>query len=197
VGADLATLRRALRERFPDAMPAPPLPEAPGSGPLASLGRLAPPGTLCDLVGGPASGKASLALRLLRDAAGASPEVKVAWIDVAHELYPPAVAQAGLDLGRLVLCRPGDEIAALRAAERLLSCGWVRALALDRGARKDALCAATCHRLRRAAREGRARLIVLGAVACEACDARFFVEREADGLRLLPDGPGARLRVAL
>jgi protein ImuA len=183
VGQDLATLRRALRERFPDAAPGPCLP------PSATL---APPGALCDLVGGPASGKCSLALRLLRETDGT-----IAWIDVAHELYPPAAAQAGIDLARLILCRPGDEIAALRAAERLLGCGWVRALALDRGARPEALAPAACHRLRRAAREGNVRLIVLGAVACGAADARYHVEREADGVRLLGNGPGARLHVSL
>jgi hypothetical protein len=183
VDPDLATLRRALRERFPEAVPAA---APPGHA-------LAPPGTLCDLVGGPASGKCSLALLLLREVGG-----PVAYVDVAHELYPPAAAQAGIDLGRLILCRPGDETAALRAAERLLFGGWVRALALDRGARQEPLFAPACHRLRRAAREGNARLLVLSAVPCEASDARFRVERDESGVRLLQEKPpGARLRIAL
>ena len=182
MGQDLATLRRALHERFPSATFAP----------RPSCAALAPPGTLCDLVGGPASGKCSLALRLLRDTAG-----PVAYVDVAHELYPPAAAQAGLDLLRLILCRPGDETAAIRAAERLLGSGWVRALVLDRGARSEPLSAPACHRLRRASREGGTRLLVLSAVGCAAADSRFFVQPDEGGVLLLAQKPGARLRIAL
>ena len=182
MGQDLATLRRALRERFPRAV----------YGQRSGSASLAPPGTLCDLVGGPASGKCSLALRLLRDTAG-----PVAYVDVAHELYPPAAAQAGLDLGRLILCRPGDEIAAIRAAERLLSGGWVRALVLDRGSRTEPLSAPACHRLRRASREGGARLLVLAAVACEAADSRFRVQPDEGGVLLSPEKSGLLLRIAI
>src|SRR5512142_1546480 len=52
-----------------------------------------PRGALTELAGGPASGKAAVALSLF------------AWVDGRGELYPPAAAALGVDLARLLLVR--------------------------------------------------------------------------------------------
>lgn len=91
-----------------------------------------PCGALSELRGGPSSGKTAVALstmaRLPRGALGA-------FIDGRGELYPPAAAALGVDLGRLLIVRPpgGEEgfRLALWAAEALLGSGAFAAVALD------------------------------------------------------------------
>lgn len=60
-------------------------------------------GALAELVGGPASGKTAVALSLL---SRLGDEDLFAWIDGRGELYPPAAAARGVDLGRLLIVRP-------------------------------------------------------------------------------------------
>src|SRR5512142_3232790 len=62
-----------------------------------------PRGALTELAGGPASGKAAVALSLF---AALGPEDLFAWVDGRGELYPPAAAALGVDLARLLLVRP-------------------------------------------------------------------------------------------
>jgi len=62
-----------------------------------------PRGALAELCGGPASGKTAVALALV---AGLGDEALFAWIDGRGELYPPAAAARGVDLGRLLVVRP-------------------------------------------------------------------------------------------
>ena len=91
-----------------------------------------PCGALSELRGGPSSGKTAVALstmaRLPRGALAA-------FIDVGGELYPPAAAALGVDLGRLLIVRPpGGEAGfrlALWAAEALLGSGALAAVAID------------------------------------------------------------------
>jgi len=64
-----------------------------------------PRGALSELRGGPASGKTGVALALV---AALGREELVAWVDGAGELYPPAAAALGADLGRLLLVRPAS-----------------------------------------------------------------------------------------
>lgn len=63
-----------------------------------------PRGAISELAGGHASGKTAVALAVL-----ASLEEKdvFAWVDGRGEIYPPAVAARGVDLGRLLIVRPG------------------------------------------------------------------------------------------
>jgi protein ImuA len=96
-----------------------------------------PRGALTELAGGPASGKTAAALSLL---SVLGPDELFAWIDTHGELYPPAAAALGVDLGRLLLVRPpagsagGGERslpAVLWAAEALLASGAFAAVAVD------------------------------------------------------------------
>ncbi len=91
-----------------------------------------PCGALSELRGGPSSGKTAVALatiaRLPRGALAA-------FIDGRCELYPPAAAALGVDLGRLLMVRPpgGEEglRLALWAAEALLGSGAFAVVAVD------------------------------------------------------------------
>ena len=91
-----------------------------------------PCGALSELRGGPSSGKTAVALstmaRLPRGALAA-------FIDGRGELYPPAAAALGVDLGRLLIVRPPGGEAGLRlalwAAEALLGSGAFAAVAID------------------------------------------------------------------
>jgi protein ImuA len=100
-----------------------------------------PRGALSELCGGPASGKTAVALSLL---AALPSEEPFAWVDGRRELYPPAAAACGVDLGRLLVVRPplsaeglpppGVEPpwrSALWAAEALLGSGAFSAVAID------------------------------------------------------------------
>lgn len=108
-----------------------------------------PRGALTELAGGPASGKAAVALSLF---AALGPEDLFAWVDGRGELYPPAAAALGVDLARLLLVRtapaargggaePGPAggrggedrtlTAALWSAEALLGSGAFAAVAVD------------------------------------------------------------------
>lgn len=98
-------------------------------------------GALAELAGGPASGKTAIALAVL---ARLGEEDLFAWIDGRGELYPPAAAARGVDLGRLLVVRPpvtpsgapppGREPAwraALWAAEAVLASGAFSAVVMD------------------------------------------------------------------
>jgi protein ImuA len=91
-----------------------------------------PCGALSELRGGPASGKTAVVLSLV---AGLGGGALAAWIDGRGELYPPAAAAMGVDLGRLLIVRPpgGEEGARLAfwAAEALLGSGAFAVVALD------------------------------------------------------------------
>jgi protein ImuA len=98
-------------------------------------------GAIAELCGGPASGKTAVALSVF---AALSPEELFAWVDAKGELYPPAAAARGVDLGRLLVVRPPLSPsgaapaavgppwrAALWAAEALLASGAFGAVAID------------------------------------------------------------------
>lgn len=98
-------------------------------------------GALSELVGGPASGKTAVALALV---AALGEEDLFAWVDGRGELYPPAAAARGVDLGRLLVIRPpatsagapppGGEPAwraALWASEAVLASGAFAAVVMD------------------------------------------------------------------
>lgn len=94
-------------------------------------------GALSELAGGPASGKTAVALALV---AGLGEEDLFAWIDGRGELYPPAAAARGVDLGRLLVVRPpavasprGEPAwrAGLWACEAVLASGAFAAVVMD------------------------------------------------------------------
>ncbi len=133
-----------------------------------------PRGALSELAGGPASGKTAVALSLL---AALGQEELSAWVDAQGDLYPPAAAAMGVDLGRLLVVRPAaapaDEraarepageaphagrepvLAALWAAEALLASGAFAAVVVDVPAARLARGAdAAARRLQAAAEKG-------------------------------------------
>lgn len=128
-----------------------------------------PRGALCELAGGPASGKTAVALSLV---AGLGPEDLSAWVDVRGDLYPPAAAARGVDLARLLVVRPGagagagpsprdgdaaraPAVTALWAAEALLASGAFAAVVVDVPAARLAHGAdAMARRLQAAAEKG-------------------------------------------
>jgi hypothetical protein len=54
----------------------------------------------------------------------------IVWISPPHEPYAPALAQQGIELGRLLVVRPGTATEALWAAEQALSSGVCAAVLL-------------------------------------------------------------------
>jgi protein ImuA len=133
----LAELRDAIRkiERRPsrrDGCVPCGLPEIDGALPGGGFPR----GALTELAGGPASGKTAVALSLC---SVLGHDELFAWVDARSELYPPAAAALGVDLGRLLLVRPpvaaaGGErslSAVLWAAEALLASGAFAAVVVD------------------------------------------------------------------
>ena len=98
-------------------------------------------GALSELMGGPASGKTAVALALV---ARLSDSELFAWVDGRGELYPPAAAARGVDLGRLLVVRPplapigrpppGADLpwrATLWASEAVLASGAFAAVVMD------------------------------------------------------------------
>ncbi len=95
-----------------------------------------PRGALSQLAGGPASGKTAVALAVF---AALERDELAAYVDGRGEIYPPAAAELGVDLERLLVVRPaatshagpGGLLATLWAAEALLACGAFAAVAID------------------------------------------------------------------
>ena len=99
-----------------------------------------PCGKLTEFTGPASSGKLTLALRALATAVRAGGVA--AYIDLPGTFYPPAAAAMGIDLERLVVVRPKDEAAAVKAGAILLLSEGFDAVLLDLGrarVRPDAL----------------------------------------------------------
>jgi hypothetical protein len=110
-----------------------------GGGLLDHVGRLLPrglrPGTLLEwLAADEGSGAATLALIAARSLCQADGVLVV--VDARGDFYPPAAAAWGLDLGRLILVRPGSEADAAWATDQALRCAGVRVV-LDWPGRLD------------------------------------------------------------
>lgn len=88
-----------------------------------------PRGALSEIAGGPGSGKTALCLAAMARAMRG--EGLGAFVDGRGELYPPAAAALGVDLGRLLVVRSGEALAGLWAAEALLGSGAFEVVAMD------------------------------------------------------------------
>jgi len=145
-----------------------------------------PRGAISELAGGPASGKTAVALSLL---AGLGREELFAWVDGRGELYPPAAAARGVDLGRLLIVRPastGGTTAALWAAEALLGSSAFGAVVIDVPvARAERGWDAMARRLQAAAEKGGAVGLWLASPRAQArLPASLRLELEAEGERV-------------
>src|SRR5262245_5227193 len=111
-------------------------PPAPAGPPLATgsaavdmlIGGGLPRGRLVEMAGPWSSGKTALAL-----AAAARVTAQgglVAYIDARRELYPPAAAQLGVDLERLLVVRPPPAAAAIARAGEIVARSRAFALVL-------------------------------------------------------------------
>lgn len=133
--ADIVGLRRQLRERFPECHPSR-RPRAArvdarslaaGRGPwptgIEAIDKVLPGGgfpggRLSEVSGARSSGKTSVALGVVAQATAAGHPV--AWVDLADTFYPPSAAEAGVDLGQLLILRPGTVALGLKAVDILL-----------------------------------------------------------------------------
>lgn len=127
------------------------------------LGGGLPEGKIVELAseGGAATSVAvAAAARFTREGALA------AWIDRGDTFDPRAVEEAGVELARLLWCRPAHEREAVRAADVLLASGAFPLVVLDLWApsprRRSSLQAGVWLRLARDAETSRACLLVLG-----------------------------------
>jgi recombination protein RecA len=101
---------------------------------LAAFDALMPSGGLplghaVELCGEPASGRTSLALRIL--AAATRERRLAAYVDAPAELYPPAAAALGVSLERLLIVRPKTAPDAVWSALQLARSGAFAAVVLD------------------------------------------------------------------
>jgi len=86
------------------------------------LGGLPCPG-IVEIHGAPGAGRVRLAASLL--ASATVQRRAVAWVDATRQLYPPALARLGVELGRLLVVRPPADGSSpwLWATEQLLRSG--------------------------------------------------------------------------
>jgi recombination protein RecA len=136
----------------------------PGAVPeLPSFANALPPGRLAELSGAAGSARTSLALAAVREAQCAGEPA--AWIQTAGGfLYPPDVAECGVDPGALVVVQvPGaaGPAAAFRAAEILLRSGGFGLVVVDLRRTPRAASGAMQSRLAALTREHAARGLLL------------------------------------
>ncbi len=117
----------------------------------------------------------------------------IAWLNPPHLPYAPALAQAGIPLGRCLVVRPAHREDVLWAAEQALrscACGavllWPDSLQGERAARGAEY--TWLRRLQMAAQAGRAMAVLFRSTATEKLSTpahlRVVFEREADRTRL-------------
>jgi hypothetical protein len=104
-----------------------------------------PRGRLTEVLGGPSSGKTSVAFALL--AACTSAGLLGAYVDPSGGFYAPAAAGAGILLPRLLVVRPPNADIARRALDALVRCGACALVVFDCAGLGDALRTHQCARL--------------------------------------------------
>jgi recombination protein RecA len=100
------------------------LDDALGSGGL-------PRGAIVEFLGQPTSGKTTLALKFLAQAQAQAHSAWVCYVDPAHAFDPEYAHRCGLDLSRLVVGFPDDEVQTLAMAEALATAEGIAAVVLD------------------------------------------------------------------
>jgi hypothetical protein len=95
-----------------------------------------PRGRVSELIGPQSSGKTSLLVAFLAAATRRS-EI-TAYVDLADSLHPQSLADAGVELERLLWVRPTSLKDAVRCTEIILQAGGFAAVALDLSLQRDA-----------------------------------------------------------
>jgi hypothetical protein len=154
----------------------------------ALVGGLPKPGIL-ELHGPLGAGRTRLAASIL--AAVMGPHGLGVWVDPARSLYPPALAQYGVDLARLlVVCPPADGLQQEHwATEQLLRSGCfpvvVVSLLPRRGSRRSA-----SHQWARAAEHGGSTAVVISERPVRELPAEVRLCVGEDGVRVARDRGG-------
>ncbi len=152
------TLRAALSQRFPQARPTAAAIHQHDRGDSRHAFST---GWLTEVVADVGAGGCSLVLKQLASLLKNHPERYGAFVDLSHQLYPPAAAALGIPLRRLLLLRPESVSLALKAVELLVSGGGIRMIALDLPAGTAPLRLSIAHRLRRLIRQRDVALVFL------------------------------------
>src|SRR5687768_6681558 len=147
-----------------------------------------PCGKLVELAGLRSSGKTTLAL--VAAAAATARGERVAWIEGAAELYPPAAAALGVDLDRLLVVRPG--LAAVARAAEIAARSRAFSLVVADLPAGQRIEGRTSARLRAAARDSSAAMLVLADRAGAVAQASLALEAAAR-----PTGGGRAVIVSL
>lgn len=168
-----------------------------------ATGGLPSPG-IVELIGPEGAGRCRIALALL--AAHTRLGRWVAWVDPGGRLYPPAAADHGVDLGRLLVVRPREDGSSpwVWATEQLLRSARFPVVVVDLPERLGSR-RALAHGWARAAEQGGAIAVVVTQRSIKEIPAdlrvsvggeRFVVLRDRGGVcagqdRPLPPWPGA------
>jgi recombination protein RecA len=143
--------------------------------------RSVPTAAITEIVGAVGTGRSSFAIRqiaTLHAQANATATLQkdrpfAAFIDLSGELYPPAAAQLGVLLQRLLIVRPTSLSQALKACEILVRGGAARIIVLDLPPGTPPLRLSTYHRLRRRVRTQGVTFLVLCATPMVPADCRI------------------------
>jgi RecA/RadA recombinase len=169
-----------------------PPPIATGVGELdALLGGGIPRGALTEVVGGPSSGRTTLACTLLR--AATVRRALAVCIDLPDAFDPVHAEAAGVALARVLWIRPRTAREALRATEHVLDGDGfaVVLLDLDDGRPHHAVAPSVWLRFARAAMRTRTAVVVVGSSAMAGTFASLRLEIERRGTEFDGDGPCA------
>lgn len=161
------------------------------------LGGGLPRGRLCEIVGGPCSGRTSLSLALL--AATTRSGGSAAWIDLPDAFDPRSAWAAGVELSRVLWIRAPRLREALRSTERLLEARGFAGIFLD--VKQTGLPPAACLRLRRRAAASGATLVLLAPDRSAETFAELAVETRSVRPCFSPNAPdwleGLEIRIEL
>jgi len=154
----------------------------------AVLGGGFPRGTIGTLEGPPSSGRSALAARLL-----ASATRRGLGAAVGVDLFPPALAAAGVRLERLLIVRTGEPVEAARAADIIVRSGAFTVVVIPALPSGRGTGSATWTRLASLAHRANALLVALGDEA--SSELRYFasVRLETAIERVRWNGPPGHL----
>ncbi|MBI2377522.1 MAG: hypothetical protein HYV07_26205 [Deltaproteobacteria bacterium] len=133
-------------------------------------------GSITTLEGAPGVGRTSLVTLLAREETRRG---RVAWIDGEGLLYPPALAQRGVDLGRLLLVHPRTDEGAIAAVEQIAAAGAFGVVIVS--GLDTALTAVRVKRIQLATRTaGVATVLILGPKTKVTADVALVVHRRSN-----------------